>query len=104
MHIEIDLVANVREAPTEPRLRPVFCITSQAKHLDVGAGQPLHTEPHDPPLDRRAFVRAEHRRGCPAATLAIYLRYLKRVSAHLKNVATSVVNPYHRIGFREKEK
>ena len=38
-----------------------------------------------------------------AATLAIYLRYLKRVSAHLKNVATSVVNPYHRIGFREKE-
>ncbi len=38
-----------------------------------------------------------------AATVAIYLRYLKRVSAHLKNVATSVVNPYHRIGFREKE-
>ena len=37
-----------------------------------------------------------------AATVAIYLRYLKRVSAHLKNVATSVVNPYHRIGFREK--
>jgi hypothetical protein len=34
--------------------------------------------------------------------VALYLRYLKRVSAHLKNVATSVVNPYHRIGFREK--
>jgi hypothetical protein len=30
------------------------------------------------------------------------MRYLKRVSAHLKNVASSVVNPYHRIGFREK--
>ena len=37
-----------------------------------------------------------------AVTVALYLRYLKRVSAHLKNVATSVVNPYHRIGFREK--
>jgi phosphate uptake regulator len=37
-----------------------------------------------------------------AATVALYLRFLKRVSAHLKNVATSVVNPYHRIGFREK--
>lgn len=37
-----------------------------------------------------------------AVTVAMYLRYLKRVSAHLKNVATSVVNPYHRIGFREK--
>lgn len=37
-----------------------------------------------------------------AVTVALHLRYLKRVSAHLKNVATSVVNPYHRIGFREK--
>ena len=37
-----------------------------------------------------------------AATTALYLRYLKRISAHVKNVATSVVNPYHRIGFREK--
>jgi phosphate uptake regulator len=39
-----------------------------------------------------------------AVTAALYLRYLKRVSAHLKNIATSVVNPYHRIGFREKRK
>ena len=38
-----------------------------------------------------------------AATTAMYLRFLKRVSAHIKNVATSVVNPYYRIGFREKE-
>jgi len=37
-----------------------------------------------------------------AVTAALYLRYLKRVSAHLKNVATSVVNPYHRIGYKEK--
>jgi len=37
-----------------------------------------------------------------AVTVALHLRYLKRVSAHLKNVATSVVNPYYRIGFREK--
>lgn len=39
-----------------------------------------------------------------AVTTALYLRYLKRVSAHLKNVATSVVNPFHRIGYREKGK
>ena len=39
-----------------------------------------------------------------AVTAALYLRYLKRVSAHLKNVATSVVNPFHRIGFREKKR
>jgi len=39
-----------------------------------------------------------------AVTVALYLRYLKRMSAHLKNVATSVVNPFHRIGYREKRK
>ncbi len=43
-------------------------------------------------------------RSGKAVTAALYLRYLKRVSAHLKNVATSVLNPYHRIGFREKKK
>ncbi|MBF0369452.1 MAG: hypothetical protein HQL52_08360 [Magnetococcales bacterium] len=37
-----------------------------------------------------------------SAALALYLRYLKRISAHLKNVATSVVNPFERIGFKEK--
>ena len=37
-----------------------------------------------------------------AVVAALYLRYLKRVGAHLKNVASSVVNPYYRIGFREK--
>ncbi len=39
-----------------------------------------------------------------AVQTAVYLRYLKRISAHLKNVATSVVNPYYRIGYREKPK
>jgi len=34
---------------------------------------------------------------------ALMSRYIKRVSAHLKNVASSVVNPYHRIGYRPKE-
>jgi phosphate uptake regulator len=38
-----------------------------------------------------------------AVTAALYLRYLKRVSAHLKNVATSAVNSFYRIGFKEKK-
>lgn len=29
-------------------------------------------------------------------------RYLKRVSAHLKNVASSVANPFHRLGYKPK--
>jgi phosphate uptake regulator len=35
-----------------------------------------------------------------AVSCALYLRYLKRVSAHLMNIASSVVNPFDRIGFR----
>jgi phosphate uptake regulator len=35
-----------------------------------------------------------------AVTTAMYTRYLKRVSAHLMNIASSVVNPFDRIGFR----
>ena len=33
-------------------------------------------------------------------SLVLILRYLKRVNAHLKNTATSVINPFHEIGFR----
>jgi len=39
-----------------------------------------------------------------AVTLALYLRFLKRVAAHLFNICTSVVNPFHRIGYKEKKK
>ncbi len=39
-----------------------------------------------------------------AVALAIYLRALKRIFSHLRNVTTSVVNPFHRIGFKPKKK
>ena len=38
--------------------------------------------------------------GREAVATALYNRYLKRVSAHLMNIASSVVNPFDRIGFR----
>lgn len=37
-----------------------------------------------------------------AATLALYVRNLKRIASHLRAVASSVVNPFHRIGYKEK--
>ena len=37
-----------------------------------------------------------------AVSLALYSRYLKRISAHLNNMITTVVNPFERIGFRAK--
>ncbi len=36
--------------------------------------------------------------------VALYARYLKRINAHLTNIASSIVNPFPRIGFREKDK
>jgi len=38
-----------------------------------------------------------------AVTLGLYLRFLKRTGAHLYNICTSIVNPFHRIGYSEKK-
>jgi len=38
-----------------------------------------------------------------AVTLALFVRWLKRVNSHLRNITTSVVNPFDRIGFEPKE-
>jgi phosphate uptake regulator len=38
-----------------------------------------------------------------AVTLALYIRYLKRINSHLQNIATSIVNPFDRIGFLPKD-
>ena len=36
-----------------------------------------------------------------AVAVALYVRYLKRIGAHLLNILSSVVNPFERIGYRE---
>ena len=38
--------------------------------------------------------------GRKAVIRALLIRFLKRVSAHLKNVASSLVNPYHKLGYK----
>jgi phosphate uptake regulator len=38
-----------------------------------------------------------------AVSAALYVRFLKRISAHLMNIASSVVNPFDRIGFRDDD-
>lgn len=37
------------------------------------------------------------------ATVALYVRYLKRIGAHLLNILSSIVNPFERIGYREQD-
>ena len=36
------------------------------------------------------------------APVSLYARFLKRIASHSRNIVTSVVNPFHRIGYREK--
>ena len=39
-----------------------------------------------------------------AAALALYLRYIKRIGSHMRNITSSIVNPFHRLGYKEKKK
>jgi len=38
-----------------------------------------------------------------ATAVALYARYLKRISAHCRNLISSIVNPFERIGYPEKK-
>lgn len=38
-----------------------------------------------------------------AVALALYARFLKRISSHITNIASAIVNPFDRIGFVEKQ-
>jgi phosphate transport system protein len=53
-----------------------------------------------------AIVREKDKniRAGDAAALALYVRWLKRINSHLRNITTSVVNPFDRIGFQPKNK
>jgi len=37
-----------------------------------------------------------------AAAVGLYSRYLKRIAAHSRNIISSIVNPFERIGYPEK--
>jgi phosphate uptake regulator len=38
-----------------------------------------------------------------AVSLGLYFRWLKRINSHLRNIVTSVVNPFDKIGFKPKK-
>jgi len=38
-----------------------------------------------------------------AVSLGLYFRWLKRINSHLRNIITSVVNPFDKIGFKPKK-
>jgi len=58
--------------------------------------------------DQHVFeiINEKNEIGSPGKSVALvlYFRYLKRINSHLRNIATSIVNPFHRIGFVKKKK
>jgi phosphate transport system protein len=38
-----------------------------------------------------------------AVSLALYFRWLKRINSHLRNISSSVVSPFDRIGFKPRQ-
>ncbi len=50
------------------------------------------------------LIREENKELSPgdAASRALYARYLKRIAAHLLNIASSIVNPFEGIGFKSE--
>jgi phosphate uptake regulator len=53
-------------------------------------------------LERRLVSGSVEMTTSDAVTLALYLRFLKRISAHSRNLISSLVNPFDRIGYRER--
>ena len=53
-------------------------------------------------IERRLVAGSAELPAAEAVTVALYLRFLKRISAHSRNLISSVVNPFDRIGYREK--
>ena len=45
--------------------------------------------------------KASNMSASDAAAVALYSRYLKRISAHCRNLISSIVNPFERIGYPE---
>jgi len=60
----------------------------------------------NPECDQRSFEIIQEKDksvgGGKAATLALYFRWLKRINSHLRNITTSIVNPFDKIGYTQK--
>lgn len=76
------------------------------KSSDKAAAARLSQETHwvlkrcDEILDSIIVKENENQSPRDAASRALYARYLKRIAAHLLNIASSVVNPFEQIGFK----
>ena len=85
-------------------------VTSAFTVYDVGAAKEIMddhrsiTKECDKIITRFVAEQISDIPGNDAVALALYLRYLKRISSHLTNIVSSVVNPFDMIGYSDKDK
>ncbi len=94
-HIEretIDILRRASEAFREGDEEKARVLMAEYKDDISGRTRDLETA-----LVRDAVVEDAR----TATSLALYMRFLKRISAHARNLASSVVNPFDRIGYPE---
>ena len=93
----------------EVNTKKLFTSTIDAfKNQDVELGRQLmidYKEGISKPCDEitNAIIAGKANIEADSATaVALYARYLKRISAHSRNLISSIVNPFERIGYPEK--
>lgn len=82
------LIQALRESNTDKAQRIINDMTEVKKTCDESISELL--------TKKQKFETQE------AVALALYLRYLKRVAAHIQNVTSTIVNPFHLIKYRDE--
>ncbi|MFN3302041.1 MAG: PhoU domain-containing protein [Patescibacteria group bacterium] len=93
---------------TRDKILEMFDLTLKAfRESDLVIAQKVMDEHHR--LNREMenliemIMNTEEIKAKEAVTYALFARFLKRVSAHLGNIATTVINPFHRIRYVKKD-
>ena len=98
-------------ASVETRITDLFQRTARAfKAGDEDSARQIMSEYKeelaadcDAIIDAIVSGKTEDLKPGQAAAVALYVRYLKRIASHLRTIVTSVVNPFPRIGYKEKQ-
>jgi len=99
---------NEKLSSTEEIISKSFCDVGESfKNGDAKAATEIihRLDPLRKTFDNYIYKEALQEKGQDTRqiiTNVLYSRYLKRVAAHLENIATSIVNPFDKIGFYKR--
>ena len=100
-----DSIQKIENAVEENFLKTLQCFKAGDSKLALEALEEFKwvNDKCDTCVSSLVRERDKSMRPGDSAALALYTRWLKRINSHLRNITTSVVNPFDRIGFEPKE-